>query len=273
MGSEESTLNYDPDELPYGGGGGATAAAAESASGGVDVATMTDEAKAKLFEKLVREGKTDTPLFKRLVDDSPAEDTTTAITAMAATTTGEETDEAYYSAAEGDDDDGEEEEHEDSLRDGDEDSVDDEHHHQSSNEPVTVETATKNQEPSPSFFYTQIHGTGEYGIKGDEVTENDVLCGKGHESHPGKVQFRNIISSKQETYNKSGDKKAVCREVVDLVTTEKGRFLEKHPSEDTYRQIPYDGASKMVGNAFRNERDFCKHSGCSKWPQKGGFCI
>jgi len=36
--------------------------------GGVDVATMTDKAKKKLFEKLVREGKTDTPLFERLVD-------------------------------------------------------------------------------------------------------------------------------------------------------------------------------------------------------------
>lgn len=121
-----------------------------------------------------------------------------------------------------------------------------------------------------------IHGVGKFTIKGDEVTDNDVLCGRGHRSqHLGNVQFLQLVSRKKDSYTKakSGDRKAIVEQVVQAVFMKDGRFIEKHPSEEMYREITLSSALLKAMETFKAlSRKQCKHTGCSKRSHYHGLC-
>ena len=64
---------------------------------------------------------------------------------------------------------------------------------------------------------------------------HDVLSGRGGgiNSHPGNVTFRSWVTPRRARYNLAPykqDKQAVAQEVIDLVTSHGGRFLQRDPT-------------------------------------------
>jgi len=122
---------------------------------------------------------------------------------------------------------------------------------------------------------------GGYNIPASSVTENDVLRGRAAKSHPGNVQFLDFVSSKRERYADAidkfdlRDKIAAREEVIKLVESKGGRFLEKHPSNKVYREMTGGSVSTRVRKALENaslEKKTCKHLGCGNQMQLRGFC-
>jgi len=69
-------------------------------------------------------------------------------------------------------------------------------------------------------------------VQNTQVTHQDVLLGRGGNinQHPGNVQFRAWVAARKEEYNTATDKVAkalIAAEIVDLVTDQGGRFLQK----------------------------------------------
>lgn len=61
---------------------------------------------------------------------------------------------------------------------------------------------------------------------------------------------RNIPSYAKATKK---DKKTVSQRVVDNVFQKSGRFLEKHPSQDLYRELTLDACLAKTSQQFRDQ--------------------
>jgi len=85
--------------------------------------------------------------------------------------------------------------------------------------------------------------------------DNDVLCGRRSQNHPGNDYYRSMISSNKYRYlssNKRG-KREIALELVSIIYTmdPPGRFLEKNELNQTYDDIGEERAVVKVSQALR----------------------
>jgi len=87
-----------------------------------------------------------------------------------------------------------------------------------------------------------------------EYAKTDVLFGFRSE-HDGNIRFRNIVKSKQESYEEAnkGGKTTIAMSVVDHIKLCGGRFL-KLDSDDNWQEVPDLEARNKVAHSFRNAR-------------------
>lgn len=69
-------------------------------------------------------------------------------------------------------------------------------------------------------------------VKAQDITDHDVLCGrgKGIHIHEGNIRFREVISQRSTAYVNTADecsRRAIARKVVEAVELKGGRFLQK----------------------------------------------
>jgi len=266
MGKRSASIKKKPAPQPRKGAGAPPNAA---------IAAMSAQTKAQLIAKLIMDGKTDSPFFQQLVDASNDDVTTEAGGAISNDSESSIAADGTDDDVDGDDEDDEEEneEEEEELEDQDDD--------EDEGEWAAREAQLK--EKKAKKLENTIHGVGEYKIKADQITGNDVLCGRGKAAmkNPGNLQLRRIVSRKLGSFSKSNsnEKKALYQEVLDLVLMEGGRFLEKHPSKDSYRRITLQSALSKVHKTFHSLRlmdtpgRFCKVEGCTKRRITGGVCM
>lgn len=70
-----------------------------------------------------------------------------------------------------------------------------------------------------------------FGINDSEITNKDVLCGRGGmtNSHPGNVLFRHLVKQQKLRYGTSQktEKGEIVRNIIQSIRQEHGRFLKK----------------------------------------------
>lgn len=88
-----------------------------------------------------------------------------------------------------------------------------------------------------------------------DLTENDVLCGRGGitNSHPGNLRFRALVRQRKMAYInavKRCDKPRIARQIVFKIRQMGGRFLERSRS-GTWQIVDDARAAKKVSQALR----------------------
>ena len=97
-----------------------------------------------------------------------------------------------------------------------------------------------------------------------EITDNDVLCGRGGATnvHLGNRRFRRIVKDYQQTYltAKKKDKPAVASFVVDLIRKKcpPGRFLKKDTNHNAWYDVGDVKAREKTSQALREGAPFMK---------------
>ena len=95
-------------------------------------------------------------------------------------------------------------------------------------------------------------------ISAEEVTDNDVLCGKGGQSihHPGNIQFREWAEEMKPEYSQLSkpEKTPYSWKLVHKVWEAGGRFLEKDDASGKYYVIVDKDARLKASQALREEK-------------------
>ena len=95
-------------------------------------------------------------------------------------------------------------------------------------------------------------------ISAEEVTDNDVLCGKGGQSihHPGNIQFREWAEEMKPEYSQltKPEKTPYSWNLVHKVWDAGGRFLEKDDESGKYYVIDDKDARLKASQALREEK-------------------
>ena len=95
-------------------------------------------------------------------------------------------------------------------------------------------------------------------ISAEEVTDNDVLCGKGGQSihHPGNIQFREWAEEMKPEYSQLSkpEKTPYSWKLVHKVWEAGGRFLEKDDASGKYYVMDEKDARLKASQALREEK-------------------
>merc|ERR1719410_353357 len=94
-------------------------------------------------------------------------------------------------------------------------------------------------------------------IPSSNLTENDVLCGRGGKTnhHIGNVRFREIAEQMKETYInvKYAEKSMIACNIVDRIYEKKGRFLKKCVDNDDWVEVSKEEAIKKTCQVLRED--------------------
>lgn len=106
-------------------------------------------------------------------------------------------------------------------------------HHRYLSSSSSAISAASLSSPSIASVPTQLSNNCDI-ILPEEVTVNDVLCGRGRgpANHPGNIRFRDIVGQRRATYLMCKDRKVkaqICNDIVKAVQSSNppGRFLKQ----------------------------------------------
>ena len=91
-----------------------------------------------------------------------------------------------------------------------------------------------------------------------EPQDSDVLFGKGRKKHPGNIVLRDVMSKMERQYESSTKRRKmeITCVIVQSMSWSGARFLEQHPQNGHWVEVPYIQAHRKVAKTFRNRRRF-----------------
>jgi len=94
----------------------------------------------------------------------------------------------------------------------------------------------------------------------DEVTDLDVLCGRGGRSNhwPGNKRYRRVVSEMKERYKTSEGRKSktgLSRSIVEHVLQYGGRFVKEEEDTGRYYVLSKTEARIKTSQALRESKD------------------
>lgn len=104
-----------------------------------------------------------------------------------------------------------------------------------STRPIKIKTKKKKRRSNKPVAQGS-YDMSEYAISTKDITDHDVLFGRGNgcSSHKGNCYFREYVLQHRDAYTGTNDrnvKVAAAQRVIDQVVSRGGRFIEAHPVE------------------------------------------